>query len=107
MLKNIFSTSITKKRASDTGMAIILILLIIAMLTENNIYLIVAIPVLIINMIFPNFYFPFAVVWFGLSHLLGTFVSKIILTIVFIMMVLPVSLLRRFLKKRFASIERI
>ncbi len=99
MIKNYFPTNISKKQASDTGMAMVLILLIIAMLTDNNIYSLISIPALIINMTFPSFYYPFAVIWLGLSHLIGTVVSKILLTIVFILVVLPIGLLRRLLGK--------
>lgn len=99
MLKKYFSAIITKKQSSDTGMAMVLILLIIAVLTENNIYLLISIPVLIINMTFPTFYYPIAIIWFGISHLLGTVISKILLSIVFVLMVIPVGLFRRLIGK--------
>jgi len=99
MLKNYFSTSITNKQSSDTGMAMILILLIIAVLTENDIYILISIPALIMNMTFPTFYYPIAIIWFGLSQLIGTIVSKIILTLVFVLMVVPVGIIRKLLKK--------
>ncbi len=99
MLKNYFSTKISKKQSSDTGMAIVLILLIITMLTENNVFVFISVIALIINMIFPNFYYPSAIVWLGLSHILGVIVSKIILTIVFFLLVVPVSVIRRLLGK--------
>ena len=99
MLKKYFSTSISKKQSSDTGMAMVLILLIIAMLTENNIYLLISIFALIVNMTFPTFYYPVAIIWLGFSHLLGTVISKILLSVVFVLMVVPVGLLRRLLGK--------
>ncbi len=99
MLKSYFSTSITKKQSSDTGMAMILMLLIIAVLTENNIYILISIPALIMNMTFPTFYYPVAIIWLGFSHLLGTIISKILLSIVFVLMVIPVGLIRRLLGK--------
>ena len=95
MIKNYFSTEITKKQSSDTGMAMILILLIIAVLTENNIYLLISIFALIVNMTFPTFYYPVAIIWLGFSHLLGTIISKILLSIVFVSLVIPVGLFRR------------
>lgn len=99
MLKNYFSTNISEKQSSDTGMAIVLILLIIALLTKNDAFIVISAVTLIINMIYPNFYYPFAIIWLGFSHLLGTVVSKIILTIVFIILVIPVSIFRRILGK--------
>jgi len=94
-----FSRTISKKQASDTGMAAVLILLLIGLITNNNLYYKIAIPVLIINMTFPMFYYLFAIIWLGFSQLLGTIVSKIILTIIYIILVIPVGVFRRLLGK--------
>jgi len=94
-----FTGTISKKQASDTGMAAVLILLLIGLFTKNNLYYKIAIPVLVVNMIFPMFYYLFAIIWLGFSQLLGTIVSKIILTIIYIIMVIPVGLFRRILGK--------
>ncbi|MBC8321078.1 MAG: hypothetical protein H8E34_10175 [Bacteroidetes bacterium] len=94
-----FPTKISKKQASDTGMAIVLILLLVGLFAQNNLYYKIAIPVLVINMIFPMFFYFFAIIWLGISQLLGTVISKIILTIVYIIMVIPVGLFRRLLGK--------
>ena len=91
----ILFTKISKKQAGDTGMAMVLILLLTGFFTQNNIYYKIAIPVLLINMIIPMFYYPFAIIWLGFSHLLGTIVSKIILTIIFFIFVVPVGLFRK------------
>jgi hypothetical protein len=93
------STSISKEQARDSGMAIVLILLIIGYFANEDIYYKAAIPVLLMNMIFPRFYYPFAVLWFSLSNLLGTIVSKILLSVVFFIVVMPIALLRRLLGK--------
>ena len=98
-LWNYFPRTISIKQASDTGMAAVLILLLIGFFTQNNIYYKIAIPVLVINMTFPMFYYPFAIIWFGFSRLLGTIMSKIILTIIYIIMVIPIGVFRRLLGK--------
>ena len=98
-LWNYFPKTISKKQASDTGMAAILILLLIGLFTHNNLYYKIAIPVLIINMTFPMFYYLFAIIWLGFSQLLGTVLSKIILTIVYILMIIPVGIFRRLIGK--------
>jgi hypothetical protein len=90
-----FPNTISKKQASDTGMAMMLILLLIGLISGNNLYYKISIPVLIINMTIPMFFYPFAIVWFGFSQLLGTIVSKIILTVVYVIMVIPLGLVRR------------
>jgi hypothetical protein len=48
-------------------------------------------------MTFPRLYRPVAVLWLGLSHLLGTVVSKILLTLVFFGIVTPIGLARKLL----------
>ena len=82
-MKNIFATSISKDQTRDTGMAVVLILLIIGIFTQNLNYVKIALLALILTMTIPIIYKYIAIIWFGLSHLLGTFVSKILLTVVF------------------------
>ena len=94
-----FPKKISKKQSSDTGMAVILILLLIGFFTKSDIYFIIAIPFLIINMIFPLFYYYFAFIWLGFSTILGTIVSKIILSIVYIILVFPLGFFRRLFGK--------
>ncbi len=94
-----FPKTISTKQASDTGMAIVLILLIIGLFTGNNLYYKIGIAVLVINMIYPLIYYPFAVFWLGFSTLLGTVVSKILLSIVYVVFVIPMGLFRRMLGK--------
>lgn len=94
-----FQKIISKKQAADTGMALMLILLLVGVVTQNDYYYKIAIPVLIINMTAPKFYYPFAIIWLGFSQLLGTVVSKIILTIVYFIILLPIGIFRRLLGK--------
>lgn len=98
-MKSFFQKTITKKQASDSGMAVVLILLLIGVFTHRDIYYKIAILALILNMAFPMFFYYFAIFWFGLSQMIGTVVSKIILSLVFFIVVLPVGLFRRMLGK--------
>ena len=93
----IFNCNISKKQATDTGMAMVLIFLLLGFLLKNTLFFKIAIPILIINMICPIVYKPVAIIWLGLSHLLGTIVSKILLTIIFFLVVTPIGLFRRLL----------
>ncbi len=94
-----FSTSITKDQAKDSGMAIMLILMIIGLYTKNDLFYKLAFPVLLMNMIYPMFFYPFAIFWFGFANMLGTIMSKILLSVVFFVIVMPIALLRRLLGK--------
>ena len=94
-----FPKKITKKQATDSGMAIVLILLLIGFFTGNTLYYKIAIPFLVINMIYPMAFFYFGIFWFGLSQLIGTIVSKILLSLVYFLIVLPMALLRLLMRK--------
>ena len=89
-LKN---TNINK--AKDTGLALVLILLIVEYIRRPGWLIICAMAVLVLTMTWPVVFKPLARVWFGFSHLLGTVVSKIILSIVFFVIVTPMGLIRK------------
>lgn len=94
-----FTGKLTKKQCLDSGMAAVLILLLIGFLSKNSLFYKIAIPVLILNMIFPILFYPFAWLWLGLSNFLGTFISKIILSVVYIVFVFPVGLVQKLVGK--------
>lgn len=85
----------THRQARDTGLALLLILLLIIYFSENLSLMVPGIGVLVLIMVWPTIFRPFAPLWFGLSNLLGTLVSKIVLTVIFFTIVTPVGLLRR------------
>jgi len=97
--KDFFPTTISKDQAKDTGMAMVLICLIVGFFSQNVLFFKLSVPVLVLNMVVPIVFRPVAVVWLGLSRLLGTVISKILLTAVFILLVVPVGFLRRLLGK--------
>ncbi len=94
-----FPEKVDEHQCRDSGMALVLICLLIGFFGENNIFVFLAIPILVINMTAPTVYRPFAKIWLGISQLLGTVVSKIILTAIFYLMVTPIGLLRRIMGK--------
>ena len=103
VLKNIkskyFPESIDEHQCKDSGMAVVLICLLIAFFAEKKIFIPLSIVFLVLNMAIPTIYRRFAKVWLGVSHLLGTVVSKIVLTLIFFLLVTPIAVLRRFMAK--------
>lgn len=97
--KGFIPKTITRDQAKDTGMAMVLICLLIGYLGHQQKFFLISILVLLINMIWPSFFTPAAKLWFGFSHLLGTVMSKVLLSIVFFIMVTPVGLVRSLLGK--------
>ncbi len=86
-------------QAKDTGLAILLILLLAAHLTANISLILPAIGILVLAMVWPTIFRPLAPIWFGLAYLLGTVVSKCLLTVLFFVLVTPLGVLRRILGK--------
>ncbi len=95
--QGIIPKSVTTKECGDTGMAMVLICLLAGWFSGVREWFLAAIILLVINMTWPRIYALVAKGWLGFSHLLGTFMSKIILTAVFFMVVTPLALLRRVL----------
>jgi hypothetical protein len=94
-----FTRKITKDQSRDTGMAMVLLLLIVFATRKREGYLIGAMVLHVLNMIVPQVYRPVAVLWLGLSDLMGSVVSKILLSVVFFAVVTPIGILRRLFGK--------
>ena len=94
-----FKQKMTKDQSRDTGMAMVLLLLLIYLKTRREGLLYAAAIVHVVNMIVPRVYAPVAVVWLGFSHVLGTVMSKILLSILFFGLVTPIGVLRRLFGK--------
>ena len=97
--KTPFWLSATRDQARDTGMALVLVSLIVFFITREIRYVTIATGLLLLDMIAPALFKPAAKVWFGLSHVLGTVMSKVILALVFFVVLTPMGLLRGLLGK--------
>jgi hypothetical protein len=95
----LLSRKITKDQSRDTGMAMVLLVLILFVSRKREGYLLVAMGLHVLNMIAPQVYRPIAVAWLGLSDLLGAVVPRILLAVVFLLVVTPIGILRRLLGK--------
>ncbi len=85
----------TPEQSRDTGMALTLLCLLIVQFKHAYKLVPLAMLLLIITMVWPKLFRPLAGLWFELSHLMGTFMSKVLLTIVFFVVVTPIGLIRR------------
>jgi hypothetical protein len=93
----VIRASVTKEQCKDTGMAMVLLSLLLILFYRNDYVLYGAIIIQVVNMVWPQLFRPVAVIWFGLSHVLGMITSRIILSVIFIAVVTPVGLIRRML----------
>jgi Saxitoxin biosynthesis operon protein SxtJ len=90
-----FKRKITKDQSRDTGMAIVLLLMIFAASRKREGYLYAAMAVQVVNMTAPMIFRPLAPFWFGLSDAMGAVFSKVILSLVFFLVVTPIGIFRR------------
>jgi uncharacterized membrane protein len=92
-------TSFTKKEHSDSGLALLLLTLILGLWLRQHYTLQLAIAEVLVLLIAPVLVYPFTFLWLNISDLLGKIVSKILLTIIFFVFVFPVALIRRLMGK--------
>jgi hypothetical protein len=90
-----FITTLAPKQISDAGMALVFIFLLLELFLQNGYFYKIAILLLLINMIAPKIFYPFAFLWNGISKVIGACISKSLLSIVFVFIVMPVGLIRR------------
>jgi len=90
-----FINKTTQQQAKDTGMAMVLICLLIMFVSGRNLLLPPAIGLLVLTMTWPALFKPLAKLWFALSHFLGSIVSRILLSVLFFTIVTPIGLVRR------------
>ncbi|MBW6459858.1 MAG: hypothetical protein K0B08_04725 [Bacteroidales bacterium] len=106
MSSPVFTTTVTKEQAKDSGMAVVLILLLIGFIAKEDIFFRFAAGALLIDMIFPMFYYPFAIFWFGLANIMGFIISKILLVLIYLVIVLPIALARQLIGKDTLLLKR-
>ena len=94
-LSRVLRGDATKEQAKDTGLAMVLVLLLFWVFRRGDGFVAGAIAAHLVTMVAPQMFRPIAVLWFGLSHLLGTVMSRVILTAIFFAVVTPIGLWRR------------
>jgi len=93
--KTFFPKNISTVQAVDTGMAMVLIALLVSFTIPGKTPVYVALALLLLNMVVPRCYVPIAKLWLGLATVMGTFMSKVIMSIIFFCVVCPIALIRR------------
>ncbi len=94
-MKN-FIPAITKKECTEFGQLAILVLLFFALKHGGNAYYIdLAFICMIITIVAPIIFYPFAIIWFSLSKVLSVVGPAIMLGIIFLVLVTPLGLFRR------------
>ena len=90
-----FPSQITRDMAKDTGQAVVLIFLIYLYIGRDIHAVLWPGLLLLLNMAAPRLFTWPARLWFGLSHLLGTVMTKVLLTLLYAIVLMPIALLRK------------
>ena len=93
----LMAKNISRQQAKDTGLAMVLILLLFVYLGKHTVFVLPAIIILVLTMTWPAAFTMLAKLWFGMSHTLGGIVSKILLSIIFFTIATPVGIIRKML----------
>lgn len=81
----------------DSGLALLLITLLAGLWLKQQFVFRIAFAEGMILLVFPAIFYPFAFLWLNLSEVLGRLMSKLILTVIFVVFVCPVALARKIL----------
>jgi len=91
----IIVSKVNISQMKDSGMAFALICFFLGIVLKSNIWLISGIALQLINMVNSKFFHFPAIFWFSLANLLGFITSKILLTLIFCIVILPIGSTRR------------
>jgi hypothetical protein len=81
--------------AKDTGLVLILIFLLMAYWREDPFFVLITIVTLVADMTVPVIFKPLAILWYYIAKFLGQITNRIILTLIFTLVLLPVGLFRK------------
>jgi hypothetical protein len=87
--------NVTRRENVEFGLVAILVSLFLALRSPGAHYVLAAFLLTLVTIIVPRIFYPFALVWFGLSRVLGQVSSAVLMSLVFFVIVLPVGLVRK------------
>lgn len=96
---NIFLSRISPIQCRDTALALIFLALLLWLCTGRAYWTYTAAGVALFAMLWPSGMVWPARLWFGLAHVLGAVMSRVLLTCIYGAILLPVALVRRCLGK--------
>jgi hypothetical protein len=87
--------NVSSRQCMEFGQALVLICIGLALYYKNFHFAIAAFWAMLITMLIPRIFFPFAVIWFGIAGILNRISSWLVLHIVFFILVVPVGMIRK------------
>ena len=99
-------TSFLKKEHVDSGLALLLLTLLLGLWLNPQVAIRLAIAEIIVILTVPVILYPFTFLWLNLSTLLGSIMSRVLLTVIFVVFVCPVGLIRKAMGKDTLLLKR-
>ena len=79
----------------EFGQVLVLVCIGLGLYHKNFHFAIAAFWALLITILIPRIFFPFAVIWFGIAEILNKISSWLVLHLVFFILVIPVGMVRK------------
>jgi hypothetical protein len=89
--------AIKKQQCIEFGQVAILVVLFLALKYKTALWVDTAFGLTLVTILIPYVFYPFAVLWFGLSKILSKVGPVVLMTFIFFVIVMPVGLFRRML----------
>ncbi len=89
------ASNISKQQTREFGMLAVLVTSFLELYLKQNNLTAVVFSLALITLLFPVVFYPFAFCWFGLSRIMGVISTWILLVAVFLIIVIPISLVRK------------
>lgn len=99
-------TNITRQQCVEFGQVATLAALVCCLYFHDFRLVSVALVLLAITLLLPRLFYPLAVIWFALAKILGEINIRVLLTLVFVIVVLPVGLIRKWRGKDTLQLRR-
>jgi hypothetical protein len=91
---------ITSEQTKDMGLVIVLLLTLGFLHSGNRLFLQLALVAIAIVLIVPVLFKPVDCLWYFFSELLGTVMSRVVLTLVFFLVITPIGFLKRIVSRK-------
>ena len=92
-------TPITSRQRTETAVLLAIVGLLVAVSYQDWRLVWLSGGILLLSLLASIIFHPLALVWFGLAKMLSIFSSTVLLTLLFLLLVTPVGLLRKWLDK--------
>ncbi len=91
--------SFTTKEHTDSGLAFLLLLLLTGLILKTALAYKLAVVCILLLLIKPQIFYPFTFLWLNLSDFLGKIFSRVLLSVIFLVFVVPMAIFRRLIGK--------